>query len=61
MLKTIAENIPKLKEAEPPKEDVKKTKRRKKKKKNINKFYFRLLKEYFNHKIKLNYISLILN
>ena len=32
LLKTIAENIPKLKEAEPPKEDTKKAKRRKKKK-----------------------------
>ena len=32
LLKMIAENIPKLKEAEPPKEDTKKAKRRKKKK-----------------------------
>ena len=32
LLKTIAENIPKLKEDEPPKEEFKKTKRRKKKK-----------------------------
>ena len=39
MLKTIAENIPKLKEAEPPKEDVKKLK----KKNNIQYYTIHLL------------------